>query len=81
MESKFGGVNYSGRLPHDTAEVIDDVAATNATLANGKVTPQLVARDPYLQVGMLVSQLDPAGALFGHDKVEGVATTVTIHGS
>ena len=43
----LGGVKYSGRPPHDTTEVIDDVAATNATLANGKVTPQPVARDPY----------------------------------
>jgi hypothetical protein len=43
----LGGVNYSGRPPHDTSEVIDDVAATNATLANGKVTPQPVAKDPY----------------------------------
>jgi phytase-like protein/Big-like domain-containing protein len=43
----LGGVKYSGRPPHDTAEVIDDVAATNATLENGKVTPQPVAKDPY----------------------------------
>jgi hypothetical protein len=43
----LGGVNYSGRPPHDTKEVIDDVAATNATLADGKVTPQPVASDPY----------------------------------
>jgi hypothetical protein len=43
----LGGVNYSGRPPHDTAEVIDDVAATNATLKDGKVTPQPVAKDPY----------------------------------
>jgi hypothetical protein len=43
----LGGVNYSGRPPHDTKEVIDDVAATNATLANGKVTPKPVANDPY----------------------------------
>ncbi len=39
----LGGVNYSGRPPHDTSEVIDDVAATNA--AGGTPTP--VARDPY----------------------------------
>ena len=43
----LGGVKYSGRPPHDTTEVIDDVAATNATLENGKVTPQPVAKDPY----------------------------------
>ncbi|WP_377270425.1 esterase-like activity of phytase family protein [Peterkaempfera sp. SMS 1(5)a] len=39
----LGGVKYSGRPPHDTSEVIDDVAATNA---NGG-TPTPVARDPY----------------------------------
>jgi hypothetical protein len=39
----LGGVRYSGRPPHDTSEVIDDVAATNA---NGG-TPAPVARDPY----------------------------------
>ena len=43
----LGGVKYSGRPPHDTTEVIDDVAATNATLKDGKVTPQPVAKDPY----------------------------------
>jgi hypothetical protein len=42
----LGGVNYSGRPPSDTKEVIDDVAATNATLKDGKVTPQPVAKDP-----------------------------------
>ena len=39
----LGGVNYSGRPPHDTSEVIDDVAATNA---NGG-TPVPVTKDPY----------------------------------
>jgi hypothetical protein len=39
----LGGVSYSGRPPHDTSEVIDDVAATNA---NGG-TPTPVAKDPY----------------------------------
>ncbi|MEU6339809.1 esterase-like activity of phytase family protein [Streptomyces sp. NPDC046977] len=39
----LGGVKYSGRPPHDTSEVIDDVAATNA--AGGTPTP--IARDPY----------------------------------
>ena len=43
----LGGTPYSGRPPHDTSEVIDDVNATNATLTNGSVTPQPVARDPY----------------------------------
>ncbi|KIF69074.1 hypothetical protein HY68_11495 [Streptomyces sp. AcH 505] len=40
---KLGGTKYSGRPPHDTSEVIDDVAATNA---NGG-TPVPVARDAY----------------------------------
>ncbi|WP_273482904.1 esterase-like activity of phytase family protein [Kribbella italica] len=39
----LGGVKYSGRPPHDTSEVIDDVDATNA---NGG-TPVPVARDAY----------------------------------
>jgi len=43
----LGGHPYSGRPPLDTAEVIDDVNATNATLSGGKVTPQPVAKDPY----------------------------------
>jgi Esterase-like activity of phytase/Bacterial Ig domain len=43
----LGGVPYSGRPPADTKEVIDDVAATNATLKDGKVTPQPVPGDPY----------------------------------
>jgi hypothetical protein len=43
----LGGHPYSGRPTFDTAEVIDDVNATNATLANGTVTPQPVAKDPY----------------------------------
>ncbi|WP_218136715.1 esterase-like activity of phytase family protein [Actinacidiphila guanduensis] len=40
---RLGGVPYSGRPPHDTSEVIDDVAATNA---NGG-TPVPIAEDPY----------------------------------
>jgi hypothetical protein len=40
---RLGGVPYSGRPPHDTSEVIDDVAATNA---NGGI-PVPVAKDPY----------------------------------
>ena len=32
-------------------------------------------KQPYLQVGTLLSQLDPTGAFYGHDKIEGVAST------
>ncbi len=50
--------------------------ATNAALTALTTAGVHVAqRQPYLQVGTLVSQLDPTGAFFGHDKVEGVATT------
>ena len=35
----------------------------------------MAQKQPYLEVGTLVTQLDPSGKLFGHDKVEGVATT------
>jgi VCBS repeat-containing protein len=42
----LGGAKYSGRPPHDTSEVIDDVAATNASTTTPK-TPVPVARDPY----------------------------------
>jgi hypothetical protein len=48
---------------------------TNAALAALSTAGVHVAqKQPYLQVGTLLSQLDPNGALFGHDKVEGVAT-------
>ena len=43
----LGGHPYSGRPPFDTAEKIDDVDATNATLSGGVVTPKQVATDPY----------------------------------
>ncbi|MFF4487542.1 hypothetical protein ACFY0F_13775 [Streptomyces sp. NPDC001544] len=34
-----------------------------------------VAKSLYLDLGGLVSSLDPTGGFFGHDKIEGVATT------
>lgn len=34
----------------------------------------MAQKQPYLQAGTLVSQLDPSGAFYGHDKIEGVAT-------
>ncbi len=34
-----------------------------------------VAKRPYLDLGGLLSSLDPTGGFFGHDKIEGVATT------
>ncbi len=34
----------------------------------------MAQKQPYLQVGTLVSGVDPSGALFGHGKAESVAT-------
>jgi len=48
-------------------------AQATAELEAAGVTP--VGKAPYLDLGGLVTQLDPTGFFFGHDKVEGVATT------
>ncbi|MGC4110140.1 MAG: esterase-like activity of phytase family protein [Nocardioides sp.] len=34
-----------------------------------------VSKVPYVEIGSLLNQLDPSGAFFSHDKIEGVATT------
>jgi hypothetical protein len=47
-------------------------AATNALKSAG-VTP--VTKSLHLDLGGLVGSLDPTGGFFGHDKIEGVATT------
>ncbi len=51
----------------------DGTSAALAALTQAGV--QVANKQPYVEVGSLVTQLDPTGALFGHDKVEGVATT------
>ena len=48
-------------------------AGATAVLAAAGITP--VAKSLDLDLGGLVTQLNPAGYFFGHDKVEGVATT------
>lgn len=35
----------------------------------------MAQKQEHVDLGNLVGQLDPSGAFFGHDKVEGVATT------
>ncbi|HVW43871.1 MAG TPA: esterase-like activity of phytase family protein [Amycolatopsis sp.] len=51
----------------------DDTATTTTDLANAGITP--VRRlDGGIDLGGLLTGLDPAGGFFGHDKVEGVAT-------
>jgi len=51
----------------------DNTAEATANLAKAGVTP--VTKKLFLDIGGLVTGLDPSGGFFGHDKVEGVATT------
>jgi hypothetical protein len=51
----------------------DDTAKTLADLAGVGIKPVAGALD--VDLGSLLTQLDPSGGFFGHDKVEGVATT------
>lgn len=51
----------------------DDTAASRADLAKAGITPVTKTLD--VDLGALVTGLDPTGGFFGHDKVEGVATT------
>jgi hypothetical protein len=50
----------------------DTVTATKL-LEKAGVTP--VSKMSYLDMGALVTQADPNGSFFGHDKIEGVATS------
>lgn len=66
------GLTLDGKSP----EALVGKSGTNAALTALTTAGVNVAqKQPYLNVGTLVSQLDPSGAFFGHDKVEGVATT------
>ncbi|WP_446038350.1 esterase-like activity of phytase family protein [Streptomyces sp. SID1121] len=65
------GLTIGGKSP----EAFVGAAGTNAALAALTGADVHVAqKQPYLNVGTLVSQLDPTGTFFAHDKVEGVAT-------
>jgi hypothetical protein len=65
-----GGLTIGGESP----EAFVGTDGTNAALAALTSAGVHVAqKQPYLNVGTLVSQLDPSGAFFSHDKVEGVA--------
>lgn len=65
------GLTVGGKSP----EALVGTAGTNAALATLTAAGVHVAqKQPYVNVGTLVSQLDPTGAFFAHDKVEGVAT-------
>ncbi len=69
--TEVSGRTFGGKSP----EAIAGAAGTNAALAALTGAGVNVAqKQPYVNVGMLVSQLDPTGKFFSHDKVEGVAT-------
>jgi len=65
-------LQIDGKSPEAFVATDDTNTALAALTAAGVHVAQ---KQPYLQIGTLVSQLDPTGAFFGHDKVEGVATT------
>ena len=51
----------------------DDTATTTADLAGAGIVPAAKTLD--VDLGGLLTGLDPTGGFFGHDKIEGVATT------
>ena len=65
-------MTIGGQTPEAFAGALSQNAALAALTAAGVNVAQ---KQPYVQVGTLLSELDPTGKLFGHDKVEGVATT------
>ncbi len=66
------GLTINGLSPEGYVGADDTNTALAALTAVGIHVAQ---KQPYVEVGTLVSQLDPSGAFFGHDKVEGVATS------
>ncbi len=54
---------------------VGGAATAQAELLLSQAGIQPVSKTPYLEIGTLLNQIDPSGAFFGHDKIEGVATT------
>jgi hypothetical protein len=67
-----GGLLLGGKTI-DAAVGKDDTATSQADLAAAGVTPVRKSLD--VDLGALLTGLDPSGGFFGHDKIEGVATT------
>ncbi|HVV07796.1 esterase-like activity of phytase family protein [Amycolatopsis sp.] len=67
-----GGLLLGGKTI-ETLTGTDDTATTTADLAAVGVRP--VTKKLFVDVAGLVTSLDPSGGFFGHDKIEGVATT------
>jgi hypothetical protein len=59
--------------PIDAFVGTDDTSTASSALATVGITPVTKATD--VNLGALLTKLDPTGGFFGHDKVEGVATT------
>jgi hypothetical protein len=76
---KGNGVNPLGYTvatpagPKSIDAYVGDAATSKAELllAQAGITP--VGKTPYLEIGTVLNQLDPSGAFFSHDKIEGVA--------
>jgi hypothetical protein len=81
--SKLPGATYNaskgGLLVGSAQQSIEafvgtaDTAAATTALATVGITP--VTKKTDVDLGALLTKLDPTGGFFGHDKVEGVATT------
>lgn len=81
--STLAGATYDatkgGLLVGATPKSIDafvgtaNTADATALLASVGITP--VSKQTDVDLGALLTKLDPTGGFFGHDKVEGVATT------
>ncbi len=77
---KGNGVNPLGYTvttpsgPKSIDAYVGDAVTSKAELllAQAGITP--VSKTPYLEIGNVLNQLDPSGAFFSHDKIEGVAT-------
>lgn len=65
-----GGLLVGGKAGEATVGDADTATATKA-LSAAHITP--VRKRSGVDVGGLVTRLDPSGGFFGHDKVEGVA--------
>ncbi len=70
--TEITGLLVDGKSPEGFVGAAPKAAAQAALAGKGV---QVAAKGTYVALGDLVSQLNPAGALFAHDKVEGVATT------
>lgn len=73
-DAKRGGLLVGpGKASIEAFVGTDDTATASAALQSAGISPVKKATD--VDLGALLTRLDPTGGFFGHDKVEGVATT------